>query len=87
MKKVQLSLADDLVTRMDKYGDDNYLTRSGLVTVALTQYLNANEMKTALVDMALAMRKIADNNSIDDETMEKLKDFERVAMVFAGSAK
>lgn len=87
MKKVQLSLADDLVARMDKYGDDNYLSRSGLVTVALTQFLNANEMKSALVEMALAMRKIADNNSVDDETMEKLKDFERIALVFAGSAK
>lgn len=87
MKKVQLSLAEDLVTRMDKYGEENYFSRSGLVTVALTQYLNANEIKTALVDMALSMRKIADNNAVDEETLEKLKDLERVAMVFAGSLK
>ena len=41
--KLQISLNDDLLARVDKYADDNYLSRSGLISQALVQYLNQNE--------------------------------------------
>ena len=32
--KVQISIDDELVKRVDNYADKNYLTRSGLISLA-----------------------------------------------------
>ena len=80
--KVQISIDDKLVERVDKYAEENYISRSGLFSIAMTQYLNANETLSIVRDMGLCMRKIADNNCVDAETMEKLKDFERLSQIF-----
>lgn len=74
--KIQMSLNDDLVTRVDKFAKENYLSRSALVSIALTQYLNANELTSAIRDMSLAMRKIADTGLVDEETQKQLEQFE-----------
>lgn len=76
--KINVSIKEELVKRLDAYAERNYLSRSGLVSLALTNYLNSVELVSCVTDMAVSMRKIADNNYIDDETLEKLKDFERV---------
>lgn len=76
--KVNITLDDELIKRVDNYADKNYMSRSGLLSLAVTQYLNANDMVLAVKDMSLAMRKIADSGKIDHETMEQLEDFERL---------
>lgn len=77
--KVNVTLDDELMARIDDYADRNYMSRSGLISLATTQYLNTNEMVLAISDMAVAMRKIADTGKIDHETVEQLEDFERLA--------
>lgn len=77
--KVQITLDDDLIKRIDNYADENYMSRSGLLSLAVTQYLNTADVTKAIKDMALSMRKIADTGKIDHETKEQLEDFERVA--------
>lgn len=77
--KVQITLDDALVQRIDAFADENYMSRSGLLSLAVTQYLNAADVTKAIKDMALCMRKIADNGSVDHETMEQLEDFERLS--------
>lgn len=76
--KIQISLDDKLKERIDNYADNNYMSRSGLISLAVTQYLNSNEMMLAVKEMSLCMRKIADNNVVDHETMEQLEDLERL---------
>lgn len=86
--KVNITLDDELMKRIDDYADRNYMSRSGLMSLAVTQYLNANEMILAVKDMALCMRKIADNGTVDHETMEQLEDFERFSkMISTGTIK
>lgn len=77
--KVQVTLDDALMQRVDAYADANYMSRSGLLSLAATQYLNAADVTQAVKDMALCMRKIADSGTVDHETMEQLEDFERLA--------
>lgn len=77
--KINISLDDELLERVDSFADSNYMTRSGLISLALVQYLNTNEMTLAIKDLSLAVRKIADEQECDDETLRKLEDFERVA--------
>lgn len=81
MAKVQISVDDELLKRIDNYSDRNYLSRSGLITLACSQYLNQAEVVTAVRDMALCMRKIADAGTVDAETQKQLEDFERLAQL------
>lgn len=82
--KVQITLDDALMERVDSYADENYMSRSGLLSLAVTQFLNTAEVTKAVKDMAVSMRKIADTGSIDHETREQLEDFERLAKMFYG---
>lgn len=84
MAKVQISVDDELLSRIDSYSDSNYMSRSGLITQACAQYLNQAEMMFLIKDMSLAMRKIAETGKVDHETMEKLEDFERFAKMICG---
>lgn len=79
MAKVQITLDDKLLDRIDTYADDNYMSRSGLVSLAATQFLNTADITRAVKDLSLAMRKIADTGTVDHDTMEQLEDFERIA--------
>lgn len=81
--KVQVSLDDNLVSRIDSYADANYMSRSGLISLATTQYLNQVEVMMLIKDMSLAMRKIADTGNVDHDTLEKLEDFERFCKLVA----
>lgn len=80
--KVNITLDDELMERVDNYADKNYMSRSGLISLATTQYLNSHEMILAITDMAASMRKIADTGKVDHETIEQLEDFERLAKLF-----
>lgn len=82
--KVQITLDEELVSRIDKYADENYLSRSGFISLSATQYLNQVEVISAIKNMGLAMRKIADTGSIDHETMEQLEDFHRLSQMLVG---
>lgn len=82
--KVQITLDDALVSRLDEYAEDNYLSRSGCISLALTQYLNSADVTKAIKDLAISMRKIADTGKVTAEQMEQLKDMERLAKMLAG---
>lgn len=82
--KLQISLNDDLLVRADKYAEENYLSRSGLISQALTQYLNQNEFIGAVKELSVNVKKIADTGVCDDETRQQLEDFERVVNVLSG---
>lgn len=77
--KVQISVDDELMKRVDVFADDNYMSRSTLFTIAVTQYINAQDVTRAIKEMAVAMKKIADTGKVDHETMEELEDFQRLA--------
>lgn len=74
--KINVSLDDDLLRRIDEQADNTYMTRSGLISQACVQYLGQLEMMTLVKDMSLCMRKIAECGNIDDESMRLLRDFE-----------
>ena len=82
--KVNITLAEELLQRIESYADENYLTRSGLLTIAASQFLLQAEASRAIVDMSLAMRKIAETGTVSDDQLKQLEDFERFARMLAG---
>lgn len=86
--KINISLDEELVKRIEDYADRNYMSRSGCISFACTQFLNQEDAARAVTDLAVTMRKIADSGKVDNHTREKLEDFERIAnMLFLGSDK
>lgn len=84
MAKVQISIDDELLQRVDRQAVANYMSRSGLISLACSQFLNSQDVMLAIKDISLAMRKIADNGTVDQETMEQLEDFERLSRMLTG---
>lgn len=82
--KVNITLDEELISRIDGYADDNYMSRSSLISLACTQFLNSVDVTRAIQDMAFAMRKIADSGEIDDEARRQLEDFERISKMLMG---
>lgn len=77
--KMNVSMNDELASRVDEYAKNNYMSRSGLVSVALSNYLNQHESYKALSILAVAIQRIADNNAVSDEDLKALEDFKRLA--------
>lgn len=76
--KINISMDDELMKRIDDYADANYMSRSGLISTACVEFLNSKDLLLTMKEMTLAMKKIADKGEIDAETQEKLEDFERM---------
>lgn len=87
MAKVQITLDEELLKRIDTYADNNYMSRSGFLSLAATQYLNANEITSAIVSLNLAMQKVAETGNLDDETMQQLEDWQRLANMLTNNKK
>lgn len=81
--KVQITVDEDLMKRVDEYADENYMSRSGLISLALTQYLNAKEMVGAISRMSFALERIADKGEIDEQTQQELVDFQRLCVMIS----
>lgn len=84
-KKVQVSLDEELWERLNSYAEENYMTRSGVVSLASTQFLNAHEGIRYIREIAFAMKKIAETGEVDEETAEKLEDLERLSRMIGGA--
>lgn len=86
MVKFQVSMDDELFAKIEDYADRNYTTRSGAISLACNQLVMADEVQRAIRTMALAMKRIAESNEIDEQSKEELKSFEMLAKMFSGTA-
>lgn len=84
MKKVGITLNDELLKRVDDYAKQNYMTRSGLISVAVTDYLNSSEASRALVSMSQTMREIAKTGKLSKAAKQQIEDFYRLASLLTG---
>ena len=84
MSKVNITINDELLKRADEYADENYTTRSGLISAAVNEYLASRETMKLVKSMGLAIQKIAESGTLDDETVKEIKQFESMAMYLTG---
>ncbi len=81
MAKVQISIDDKLLERIDSYADENFISRSGLISMGMCDYLNGKETMRLIKNLGLAVQKIADQGTVDDETLRQIEDFERLCKI------
>lgn len=84
MAKVQITIDDELLSRVDECSDKLYTTRSGFITQACNALLNQFNATNAIADIAACMRRIADSNQITDEDKKALEQFEAFAKIVCG---
>ena len=82
--KVNITLDEELLRRIEDYAEENYMNRSSVISLATTQFLNAADVTAAIKNMSLAMRTIADKGEVDPESMKQLEDFERLSRMLVG---
>lgn len=85
MAKVQISIDDKLLDRIDCYADENYITRSGLISMGMSEYLNSKETMRLIKNLNVAVQRIADQGTVDDDTMRQLEDFERLCKIITAN--
>lgn len=75
--KVNVTLDDKLLSRLDTYADENYMSRSGLISLACTQYLNSADIVRVVKEMGVTINKIADMGELDEDTQKQIEDLGR----------
>lgn len=81
MAKVQISIDDKLLERIDTYAEENFISRSGLISMGMCDYLNSKETMRLIKNLGVAVQKIADQGIVDDDTMKQIEDFERLCKI------
>lgn len=84
--KINISLDDRLAKRLDDYADANYMTRSGLVSIALTQYLNAQEMISVIKSMSLSLSKMVNSDNITEEDRKEIEGYANMLQTMASAS-
>lgn len=79
--KVNITFNDELFERMEEYASENYMTRSGLVSLAVTQYLNQSESIRLIKGIALAIDKLAANGVLSDDIIRQLESYESLSKI------
>ena len=83
--KVNISVNDDLMKRVDEYAERNFTNRSAVFSQSVNQFLLAQSIPQAIGEMAVAFKRIADNNEIDDESKKSLNEFMYLAKLLGGT--
>ena len=76
--KINISINDDLLSKADSYAEQNFLSRSGLISLALTQFLNQYEMINTVKQLGALIESVSQASDLDDALRSQLDDFKRI---------
>ena len=82
MKKVNISLDDELLSRVDIFCDKNYMSRSGFFSFISAQYLNQYDLIFAINSMANTLKRFENGEIKDDVLKEQLAEFSLISKRF-----
>ena len=82
-KKVNISIDDGLLKRLDDYGKESYLSRSALIAVAINDYLMQREYIGFIKKLSVTLDKAAESGVLTDDDRKLLDDFQRFASRYA----
>lgn len=77
--RIQVSLPPELLKEIDDYAKDNYCTRSGIICLATSQYMNAQRMGKAMEKLYKLLEKIAAEKGTPEDyaQLDKIHDILR----------
>lgn len=82
MAKINISIDDELLSKIDKLADENYTSRSGYISMCMAQQVNAKEVISSMSDLSISISKIADTGIVDEKTIKELENFQSITNAF-----
>lgn len=79
VKKVNITLDEELLKRLDEYGKQSYLSRSTLISVACNDYLMQREYIGFIKKLSVTLDKAAEVGVLSEDDQKLLDDFQRFA--------
>ena len=70
--KIQISIDDRLMKRIDSYCDENYMKRSTLFTIAICEFYKPFFMQQLIIKGSKIAQKIANQGFANDEDKKML---------------
>lgn len=70
--RIQVSMNDDLVAKIDAYCEEYYMTRSGFFSFVANQHLVKDEISKTLSALRSAMIKISEGKDLSDDEVKNL---------------
>lgn len=77
--KVQITMPDELLAKLDDYVDRNYTTRSGAITMMVNNYLVSRELAVQMQQVSDALGKMAAGAQLSDAEQQQLLGFQQLA--------
>ena len=81
--KIQISVEEDLLKRVDDYADEHYTSRSGVFALGADQLISADEMKKVIKRVTQAMETMAQGQTLTKEQQEDLERFRAISYMWA----
>lgn len=72
MAKINITIDDRLLEKVDNYADSMYMSRSGVLALGATQLIQAAEITQAIRDISVCVRSIADKGLVDEQAQREL---------------
>lgn len=86
IKRVNMNVPEELLERIDAYAKENYSTRSSVMNQACNQFLMAQDFRKLVAQMNGVLKRISETETVDDETMQKLEEFETLCKLLSASS-
>ena len=77
--KVQITMPDELLAKLDDYADRNYTSRSGAITMMVNNYLVSRELTLQMQQVTEALTKMAAGGQLSEAEQQQLLGFEQMA--------
>lgn len=71
--KVNVTINDELLAKIDKKSDEMFMSRSGFISLACSEKLQSLEAVELLAEMTAAFKAIAVQGAVDEDTVAKLE--------------
>lgn len=84
-KKVNVSIDEELLHKIDEYADSHYMSRSAFFTYASSQVLLSDKVYKLLDDLSSVMKDIYNKISLNPDYVasdEDIKEMERIENTF-----
>lgn len=85
MAKINISIDDELLEKIDTLADENYTSRSGFISMGMNEFVKQKEVIQAVKSMSASMAKIATTGTIDDETLKELEAFQTICGIMTNA--
>lgn len=82
MAKVQISIDDELLGKVDSYCKEKFITRSGFIAMVCSEHLQREQLSKSLNTLNDVLAKVTDGKVLSEEQQKEYDDFSALVRLF-----